>query len=79
MPNPTNGVTRLVYEIDEKAPVSIELVDVSGKIVRTFNEGSKAPGRHQLSFDASDLQEGVYFHVVRAGESQVTGGMVVVK
>ncbi len=79
MPNPTNGVTRLVYEIDEKAPVSIELVDVSGKIVRTFDEGTKAPGRHQLNFDVTDLQEGVYFHVVRAGESQVTGRMVVVK
>ena len=79
MPNPTSGITRLNYELAEKAPVTIDLVDVSGKIVRTFNEGVKAPGQHQLTFNVADLQEGVYFHVVRAGEREVTGRLVVVK
>lgn len=79
IPNPTNGITRLVYEMTTQAPVTVELFDVSGKMVMTFNEGNKAPGQHQLMFNVADLQAGVYFHTVRAGDSEVTGRMVVVK
>nr|MDQ3101874.1 T9SS type A sorting domain-containing protein [Bacteroidota bacterium] len=78
-PNPTNGATRLVYDLIGSAPVTIELFDVSGKVVMSFNEGNKAPGQHQLNFNVTGLEAGVYFHVLRAGDSEVTGRMVVVK
>jgi hypothetical protein len=79
IPNPTNGDTRVMYELVEGAAVKIELMDVSGKLVMSVNEGTKAPGQHQFRFDASNLQEGVYFYSVQAADARATGRMVVVK
>jgi hypothetical protein len=78
-PNPTNGPTRLDYSLEAGTSVTVDIHDITGKQVMSFQEGNRSAGEHQLRFDASILQEGAYIYVVRAGERESAGRFVVVK
>ena len=79
MPNPTTGNVQLNYTINESAQVTIEVTDVTGKLVRTYMAGNKAAGQHQLNMDLSDLQNGAYNYSVIVNGNRSTGRIVVAK
>jgi hypothetical protein len=79
MPNPTTGITILNYTIAESAPVTIDLTDVAGKLVRTYVVGNKAAGQHQLNMDLADLQNGAYNYTVNVGASRSSGRIIIAK
>ena len=79
VPNPFNGSTVVNYNLTEASNVSIEVVDVTGKVVSTINEGTQAAGEHNVTIDGSNLAEGTYFYTFTAGTYQVTKRMVVSK
>lgn len=79
VPNPFNGNTVVSYNLNEASNVSIEIIDVTGKVVSTINEGTQAAGEHNITIDGSTLAEGTYFYTFTAGEYKVTKRMVVSK
>jgi hypothetical protein len=60
-PNPFNQVTRVRFDLPERANVTLKLFDVLGREVATLQKGAVQPGSHRLSFDARGLASGVYF------------------
>jgi hypothetical protein len=79
-PNPTNGVTTINYSLlDNASQVKIEIVDVTGKLVMSINEGSKAAGNYNVNINTNQLAEGVYMYSLTDGVNKITKRMIVTK
>ncbi len=61
-PNPFNSETNIVYLLDSKAPVSLQVFNMYGVNVKTLVNGTETEGLHQVIFDASDLPGGIYYY-----------------
>ena len=59
-PNPLNGLASVEFTSLGET-LSIDLIDVQGKVVRRITQGNYARGQHQVSMDTSDLKPGTYF------------------
>jgi len=79
VPNPFTNNSVITYNLNEAANVSVQIVDVTGKVVTTINEGNQNAGEHNITIDGSTLAEGTYFYTFTAGNYQVTKRMVVSK
>jgi len=76
-PNPFRGQTQIQYDIADNADVTIKLMDLAGRQVMMINEGNKPTGHHTCNVDASQLEAGVYFYTLRAGDFVQTKRMIV--
>ena len=79
MPNPFGDNSVINYELNEAANVAVQFVDISGKIVKTINNGTQAAGTYTLDVNAADFAEGVYFYTFTIGAEKVTKRMVITK
>ena len=75
-PNPTTGSTAVNYSLDNASEVSINVVDVAGKVVYSSTEGTQVAGKHTSTIDASSFNTGVYYVTVSTNDSQVTKKLI---
>ena len=68
--NPVRGGTTLVLALAQPEDVTVEVLDLLGRSVRTLHEGPLAGGEARIKMDARGLAPGVY--VVRAEGSAFT-------
>ncbi|MEZ4800475.1 MAG: T9SS type A sorting domain-containing protein [Flavobacteriales bacterium] len=59
-PNPANGIANISYGITESATVSIDVFNLVGEKVMTFNKGTMAAGNYIQQVDFSTLSAGMY-------------------
>jgi hypothetical protein len=78
-PNPFSDVTTINYSLNEVANVALELFDQTGRKVMSLNQGIVAPGMHNIQIDAANLQNGIYFYTLTAGNHKASKKMVVLK
>ena len=78
-PNPTNGNTTIKYSLENNANVSFEMMDVTGKVVLTSNEGDKGNGMHMLNVNTSELTAGIYFYSLIVNNHKMTKKMTITK
>jgi hypothetical protein len=71
-PNPSIGTTTVDYSLANAADVTIQLTDVSGKVIASWNEGTQEAGDHSLSFDAASFNSGIYYVTISSEGSVVT-------
>lgn len=76
-PNPCNATTSIQVELENPAPVYVELSNVTGQKVMSLDQGILASGAHFVKLDVSTLESGVYFYTVTAGADKVTKSMIV--
>ena len=75
-PNPFNPTTTLKYEMGSSGPLSIQVYDVYGKLVKTLYNGINDIGEHEICWNAKDdrgrqVSSGVYLFKVSAnGKTQ---------
>lgn len=79
MPNPFNQTSRVSFELPSTQEVSLEIMDLSGKIVQNKNVGILNAGIHTIEINAENLNSGVYFYTLVSGTSRTTNKMVVKK
>jgi flagellar hook assembly protein FlgD len=84
MPNPFNPSTEILFKTYVPGHVNIEVIDVSGRFVKTILLGIVEPGPHRARWDGrdangADAASGVYFLRLRAdeGESRVVKAVLV--
>ncbi|MBL8000902.1 MAG: T9SS type A sorting domain-containing protein [Flavobacteriales bacterium] len=77
-PNPAKDMVTIPYELRTGARVRMELRDVSGKLVRVLEEGNRAAGVQRLDVNVRDLNDGVYFYTLTAGDVRIAKRMTVV-
>jgi|GEM_PF-827667 len=73
-PNPFNPVTSISFVLNHSAPVTIEIFDLTGRLVHRLRGQTLAAGSHCIFWngrDATDriLPGGIYFYRLQAGES----------
>jgi len=70
-PNPFNPQTEIAYILPEKCQVSVDVYDLTGRLVKNLYSGQADQGRHQLvwkGLDASGraVASGIYIYRLRA-------------
>lgn len=78
-PNPFNPVTNIKFSIKEKSNVSMNVYNTEGKLISTLVNNVLPAGEYEYSFDAANLNSGVYFVTVQAGGFKDTKKMVLLK
>jgi len=74
VPNPFGAQTAIRYTLKAAAPVTVQVFDHSGRLVRTIvRSNSQVAGPHEVSWDARDdigrrATKGVYFARILAGQ-----------
>lgn len=59
-PNPTNGLTNILFELSKGGNTVLEVYTVTGDKLATLSSGYLDAGTHNVAFDASTLSNGVY-------------------
>jgi hypothetical protein len=83
-PNPFNPSTDIAYSLDASSDVKIEVYNVAGQAVRTFDVGYQAGGEHSVHWDGLDssgapASSGIYFYRIQAGNDVLTDDMILLK
>ena len=78
-PNPFNPSTKIDYELKEASFVNLKVFNILGQVVTTLTAGKQEAGKHQVTFDASQLSSGVYLYQITAGNFVAIKKMVLMK
>ena len=78
-PNPFNPSTTINYSLENAANVTVAVYNTAGEVVANLVSGNVAAGNHSLSWNAGNLNSGVYFCQLTAGVNVVTQKMVLAK
>jgi len=84
VPNPARGGTRIGFALPESAPVSLQVFDVAGRLVRTLTDRRLEPGTHSVAWDALDragrpVPAGVYYYRLSTPEQTRTKRLTLVR
>ena len=79
-PNPFNPSTKIQYDLPENSFVSLKVYNTIGKEVASLVNGVVPAGSHEVMFNASQLNSGVYFYTLQTGNNFVqTRKMILMK
>jgi DNA-binding transcriptional regulator YhcF (GntR family) len=83
-PNPFNPETQIAYALSVPGNVRIQIYNVAGQIVRTFNKGYQQAGSYSVIWDGRNengdpAASGVYLYRIEAGPYTLTNRMVLLK
>jgi hypothetical protein len=78
-PNPFSSETRIGYDLARESSVTIEIKDITGRIVQRVDEGRKPAGSHMVIIGKSNLEAGIYFYTLLTGDAGITRRMVISK
>jgi len=76
-PNPFRGESTVFVTVKEATNLSLNVTNMVGQVVYTYNAGVASPGLNKLPINGSNLSRGVYFYTVKAGETAITKKMIV--
>lgn len=66
-PNPFNDAVKITYELPRSGTVSLRIVDILGREVKTLVREPKAPGKHEVIWKADRVSSGIYFVCFETG------------
>ncbi len=69
-PNPTDGITNLIYDISESTEVLITVYDMNGKLIKIIDQGKKSKGTYSNQIDLANLETGIYFLTLKVGKKK---------
>jgi len=76
LPNPFSSHTAIHFSLSAQTNVSLQLYDVSGKLVKTLVNEQKNPGNYSFILNSSNLNPGVYFSTLKTGNKTITQKIV---
>lgn len=78
-PNPFNPSTKISFDIKNSTFATLKVYDMTGKEVNSLVNGNIAAGTYEVTFNASELNSGVYFYTLKTNEFTETKKMMLVK
>lgn len=78
-PNPASNVVIFSYALASESNVTINITDITGKVVASINEGTKASGSYTTQFNTAALSAGTYFYSVVTNNGTATKKLVITK
>lgn len=71
-PNPTSASTSLSFELANVSDVTIQVYNLSGKLVKSINKTNMSQGSQVIDIEGADLATGTYVVKMFAGKQQAT-------
>ncbi|MDZ4183091.1 MAG: S8 family serine peptidase, partial [Candidatus Cloacimonadaceae bacterium] len=83
-PNPFNPVTTIDYSIHRPCRITLEVYNIRGQIIRSYEAEHTSPGHYKYVFDGRDsggraLASGVYYYRFRGGDYSAVRKMLISK
>jgi hypothetical protein len=78
-PNPFNPITTIRFSTGSSVQLTLQVFDISGKLVETLVDEPIAPGIHELTWHGDKLPSGVYFVQLKVGSFVQSRKMVMLK
>jgi len=78
-PNPSTDYAQVNFSLNNSSDVSIELYDITGRLINSFSAGKLSKGNHYQQINVSDLAAGVYTVSVVSGNEKATQKLMVGK
>jgi hypothetical protein len=78
-PNPFNPETHISFKVEKESNVKITIYDMIGKEVTTLVDKKFGAGIHSVSWNASNLNSGVYLYRFETSYSSETKKLVLIK
>lgn len=78
-PEPASDAVTFSYTLPEAANVSLSMYDLQGRQIAVVEKGHLNAGRHERTFDASNLANGVYFYRWVVNEQLAHGSLTIRK
>ncbi len=83
-PNPFNPSTTISYSLNEPGNVSIDIFDISGKLMNRLFSGSQISGNHQVVWNGKNslgrqIASGTYFYQINFNGNKMTKKMMLLK
>jgi hypothetical protein len=78
-PNPFNPTTEIRFTLPQDSHVTLEIVDMTGRVIRTVLDARMSAGDHGTVVNATDLASGVYYYQLTAGNIKLTRQMILTK
>ena len=78
-PNPFNPSTKITFSLAADSKVTLKIIDAIGQEIATLINQDLTAGVHDINFNASELNSGVYFYRLEAGNFVETKKMVLMK
>ena len=77
-PNPANEMTNFNVILRNNKEVSIQIFDITGKMVDNINRANYSKGVHSISYNTTNLTNGIYIYQVISGK-EINSGKLIVK
>jgi len=83
-PNPFNREVTFSFILEQNTDVSIDIFDLTGRIVNTLVNDELHNGNHRFTWDATDnngirMQPGIYFYSLRLGDQVLTKKLILAR
>src|SRR5690606_31703522 len=78
-PNPAREAATVAFSLDRPQDVTLEVLDVLGRVVRTEEVGSQAAGPHEARLATAALPSGLYLVRLRGDGVEATRRLVVLR
>jgi len=83
-PNPFNPITYISYSVAHYDYITIDIINISGKIIKTIVQSSHQPGNYEIMWDGTNYQgisvpSGIYFYKMDAAEFIAVKKLVLLK
>lgn len=79
IPNPFNPSTTIRFSLEAESKVTLDVFAVNGAKIATLSEGVMSAGEHEAVWNATGFPSGVYFCRMKAGITEKTIKMTLVK
>lgn len=77
-PNPSQGLTQFSYDLLSASPVSVNIYDMAGRQIDTINPGLQAAGKNTITWDATQVPEGLYIYRFQVNDQISSGKLQIV-
>lgn len=78
-PNPSDGNSFIGYTLFEQGSVNLDVVDLSGRLVYSYEFGFKPKGEHAETLDFRSLETGNYIYRLKLDEQLIGTGKMIIK
>jgi enterochelin esterase family protein len=78
-PNPFNATTTVSFYLNRPERVRIDLFDITGRHVKSYEDSVRAAGEYRFTVDGSALSTGVYFLRLQVHNRQITRKVLLLK
>ena len=78
-PNPMSATAMIEFTLETSSNVEIAVYNAVGQQVRNVMDEFRTAGTHTVTFDRGELNHGLYFYSIKAGNKAETQKLMIVE